>query len=294
VAAALSVLEQQLRHVAAVQYAKVAEYQSRGLVHFHALIRLDGPAGPDSPAPLHGDDLAQIVRQAALAVEYTAPPVDADDCARLLAWGPQLDVRVVRVGSRTDDPDGPLTAEQVAGYLAKYATKDATSLRTPGQPRPHLNRLASVCRELADRAARAATLAKIVPSPEQDDSDQDPDVLSPYRLLGKWAHMLGFRGHFSTKSRSYSITLGALRRARHRFQTLTAEARRTGEPLDLRDLEARLLADEETTLVIGSWTYQGTGWTRSGDEALALAAAARAREYHQWRAHQRAEQRRTS
>ncbi|MFE9838129.1 replication initiator [Streptomyces sp. NPDC005551] len=29
--------------------------------------------------------------------------------------------------------------------------------------------------------------------------------------LWKWAHMLGFRGHFSTKSRRYSTTLGALR-----------------------------------------------------------------------------------
>ena len=99
--------------------------------------------------------------------------------------------------------------------------------------------------------------------------------------------MLGFRGHFSTKSRRYSTTLGKLRRARHKFQAEAAEARRTGQPMDTRDLEARLLADdEETTLVVGSWAYQGTGWTRPGDEALALAAAARAREYAQWRADQ--------
>jgi replication initiator protein RepSA len=32
--------------------------------------------------------------------------------------------------------------------------------------------------------------------------------------LRKWAHMLGFGGHFSSKSRRYSTTLGALRRAR--------------------------------------------------------------------------------
>jgi replication initiator protein RepSA len=29
--------------------------------------------------------------------------------------------------------------------------------------------------------------------------------------LTAWAHMLGFNGHFSTKSRTYSTTLGALR-----------------------------------------------------------------------------------
>ena len=111
---------------------------------------------------------------------------------------------------------------------------------------------------------------------------------SPYLLLDKWTHMLGFRGHFSSKSRRYSVTLGKLRRARQRFQTLAAESRRTGEPLDLRDLEARLLADdEETTLVVGSWTYQGSGWTSPGDAELAIAAAARAREYDQWRAEQK-------
>lgn len=32
--------------------------------------------------------------------------------------------------------------------------------------------------------------------------------------LRAWAHMLGFRGHFSTKTRHYSTTLGALRDAR--------------------------------------------------------------------------------
>ena len=99
-----------------------------------------------------------------------------------------------------------------------------------------------VCRQLADRAYDADGIA------------------SPYALLGKWVHMLGFRGHFSTKSRRYSITLGALRRARARWQALAAQSRRTGEPIDLADLEARLLADdeEETTLVVGHWVYVGT------------------------------------
>jgi hypothetical protein len=34
------------------------------------------------------------------------------------------------------------------------------------------------------------------------------------RNLGRWVHMLGFRGHFVTKSRRYSTTLGELRAAR--------------------------------------------------------------------------------
>ena len=40
-----------LAEVATVQYAKVAEYQLRGVVHFHALVRLDGPRTPDGFAP---------------------------------------------------------------------------------------------------------------------------------------------------------------------------------------------------------------------------------------------------
>lgn len=266
VASELGVKESKLQTVASVQFARVAEFQVRGLVHFHALIRIDGPDGPGSTAPIDGMTLARVIAKAARAVEFVAPPIDAEDVARRLTWGMQLDVRVVRDGTRTDDPAGPLTPEQVAGYLAKYATKDATSIRD--QPRPHLKRLEETCHELAGRAFAA-------------------DRGTQYALLGKWAHMLGFRGHFSSKSRRYSVTLGRLRRARHRYRLLAARAKRMGEPLDIVNLEAELLSDDETTLVVGSWFFQGTGWTSPGDEALALAAAARAREYDQWRTSQK-------
>ena len=53
----------------------------------------------------------------------------------------------------------------------------------------------------------------------------------------------------------------------------------------MRDLDDLLADDaEETTLVIGHWTYAGTGWDTDGDTELAKAAAARAREYAQRRA----------
>src|SRR4051794_41391829 len=43
VAKALGVPATRVGELATVQYAKVAEFQRRGLVHFHALIRVDGP-----------------------------------------------------------------------------------------------------------------------------------------------------------------------------------------------------------------------------------------------------------
>lgn len=65
--------------------------------------------------------------------------------------------------------------------------------------------------------------------------------------------MLGFRGHFTTKSRIYSTTYGTLRSARADY---IREA--TGQPH----------RDDETTLVIAHWVYAGQGFT-PGESALA-------------------------
>ncbi len=76
--------------------------------------------------------------------------------------------------------------------------------------------------------------------------------LYPDRKLTVWAHMLGFRGHFSTKSRRYSTTLGALRQIR----------------ADYRAAQERVDADPDTVLVLASWQYAGHGHT-PGEAALA-------------------------
>jgi len=127
-----------LTEVATVQYAKVAEFQRRGLIHFHALIRLDGPKTADgfAPAPNQVDPalLAQLVTQAAASVRLTVPGIDQDDPTRTLAFGAQLDARPVRTNRRDDDPDQTLTPEQVAGYLAKYATSPSTTPMRSTQP----------------------------------------------------------------------------------------------------------------------------------------------------------------
>jgi hypothetical protein len=276
----LGVKESRLKEVACVQYSKVAEYQRRGLIHFHALVRLDGLKTDDAYAPaphvVTAQLLAEVVEEAVRSVRFTAPPVFAGDVQRVLAFGAQVDSRPVKVGHRTDDPDGPLNAEQVAGYLAKYSTKSATDTTTGDQSNPHLSRIQAVAAELA-------TLVE-----DEWVADQMTCDLKevPYGLLGKWHTALGFRGHFATKSRRYSVTLGVLRRARRRAQVLIADAQRTGIPVDLASMEAQLLAEgvDETTLVVGSWSFAGIGWDTEGDVALARAAAARAREYAQHRA----------
>ncbi|MEW1954496.1 replication initiator [Terrabacter sp. NPDC080008] len=276
----LGVPESRLAEHVRVQYAKVAEYQHRGIVHFHALIRLDGPKTDDgftpAPAELTAALLARLVEQAAASVSFHAPPLHEQDVARRLRFGTQLDARPIAAGRRTDDPDRALTPEQVAGYLAKYATKSATD--STNTDSPHARQL---------RATTAAIAGRIHADARADDPTRDVTLVRehPYGLLFKWRHMLGFRGHFSTKSRRYSVTLGQLRRRRVRYERALAAAHREGRTLDVRDLDDLLEADtEETTLVIGQWAYAGTGWDTDGDAELAKAAAARAREYAQERA----------
>ncbi|WP_146927192.1 replication initiator [Cellulomonas xylanilytica] len=279
----LGLRDRDLKHHARLEYAKVAEFQARGLVHFHALVRMDGPDGAGSPAPIGAAMLQHAVGHAAAAVTCTALPLDDRDVERILRFGAQTHVRIVREGTVAGDE---ITAEQVAGYLAKYSTKSAGA--DPEHLLPHLARLTEFCRALSARALAGCPFAC-----EERAGDRHPRLCgacahNPYALLGRWASMLGFRGHFSTKSRRYSVTLGALRRARRRFQSLAVDARHRATPLDTRELEQRLMADdEETTLVVGSWTYDGSGWPRPGDKALADAAASRAREYARWRADQR-------
>ncbi|NGO74005.1 replication initiator, partial [Streptomyces boncukensis] len=43
--------QQVARATSRVSFGKVAEYQKRGAVHFHTVIRFDGPDGPHSPPP---------------------------------------------------------------------------------------------------------------------------------------------------------------------------------------------------------------------------------------------------
>ena len=77
-------------------------------------------------------------------------------------------------------------------------------------------------------------------------------------------------GHFASKSRRYSTTLGAIRGERRAYRQHQA-AEHTRE----------LLPDEQdTTLVVARWEFAGVGYLTSGDTALALSAA-RAREQRQ-------------
>jgi hypothetical protein len=78
--------------------------------------------------------------------------------------------------------------------------------------------------------------------------------------LRKWAHMLGFGGHFSTKSRRYSTTLTALRRARAAF----AARRRRRQLAELAGYSRRETVEAEAVMVLARWRYLGSGYQTEG------------------------------
>jgi hypothetical protein len=147
-----------------------------------------------------------LPRSAATAVSFwTRPHPDSPDGEGwLITWGQELDVRTV-----ADRGPETITGPAVAGYLAKYSTKGTEdsghvsarittvdALRLYADPfGTHTERLVHACWVIGHADGRMC--GKVT-----------------YRSLRRWAHMLGFGGHFLTKARRYSVTFAALRQAR--------------------------------------------------------------------------------
>jgi hypothetical protein len=238
-----------------LSYAKVAEFQGRGLVHFHAIFRLDAtsPDGQLAPPGLDAAELTAAITAAAASVWFATVAHPARPGGWDIRWGAQLDTRTIRLPIASG---GQASNIAVASYLAKYATKSTESVGTVsaritaanvgfyGNPRSHQGRLIRAAWHLG--------------------SHHHPD----FAALRRWAHMLGYRGHFATKSRRYSTTLRAIRAAR-------ADHRRRQHPRPLTGHHGQAL------ITITHLQWAGSGWRTTGDALLALSAAARAREHDQ-------------
>ncbi|MFF1406384.1 replication initiator [Streptomyces sp. NPDC058294] len=239
-----------LRDCLKVSYAKVAEYQRRGAVHFHAVIRLDGPDGAEDTPPAWATTelLTDAIRSAAPLAETPGPVLDGRPYT--FRFGEQLDIRPIRSADFTGTSE--LSSRAVAAYIAKYATKGAETAGTLDRPirNPITDLIGSGVTDHARRMILTCWHLGALPE------------LEALRLR-KWAHMLGFRGHFSTKSRAYSVTLGALRqeRADHNEALARERAAEAGHPLP----------DPDTVLVLSHWRFAGTGLT----DAEALLASSR-------------------
>lgn len=248
--------------VVRVSYVKVAEFQHRGVIHFHAVLRIDGvPAGPtheestDGPVPPPAQFtegvLAGAVRTAAAKVSAPGPVGEP------IRWGNQLDVRPIPATTAGTAPPTaaadsaerdvrvervPVPAgsrpvrKRIAGYLAKYSTKAAEDLGAPllplrgsRAPAGTPDAAAALINEALELACRAE--------------------LSGLRLAAR-AHQLGYGGHFLTKSRGYSTTFAVLRAARAAWRAGGDGPGPGSSP--------------ETT-AWSHWTYHGCGYATAGE-----------------------------
>ena len=94
--------------------------------------------------------------------------------------------------------------------------------------------------------------------------------------------MLGFRGHFLTKSRAYSTTFREIRGERRRWQlveTLREIGRATDDPNDIDP-------DLMTISVVNDWTLVHIGHHNEAERELAQAISERHRAQRQTRAEQ--------
>ncbi|MEU8252962.1 replication initiator [Micromonospora inaquosa] len=311
-----------------LSHGKVAEFQARGAVHFHALVRLDGvhPDDPTAvippPAGFTVADLDDAIRAAVEQVTFTTPTHPDRSAGWSIGWGDPgkgLDIRPISLTG-----DGEVTDSMVAGYLAKYATKstevtghrsvrlDADSIGDYADPDgDHTARLINACWHTGRPTGTPVPLTERPrdhrPTPGYvkrwecpdcgthtryaacpvcvahrqavlDSESAKPATTNPYARLRRWAHMLGFGGHFLTKARRYSVTFQLLRDTRVTFRRHEHEHEHQADeqPGTLRAVDH--LDEDGTTLIVGTLTFAGVGWHTTGDALLANTAAAMARE----------------
>jgi hypothetical protein len=328
-AALVGISERQLRREVTVSYVKVAEYQKRGVVHFHLLIRLDAarPAAVERlgvpwrmphritapPARYTVELLSEAIRRAVahVAVPYPeqlfddqareveasarcdvgagqgpkafpqgkcrqapltrvqlfkldagdrgtrsltqptlfSPPPDHDVGAHgrlpdvslvprvtYARWGKQLNVREVAGEERA----------KVAGYLAKYATKHTECVGGLDR-RLEADDLAVL--PVSEHIHRLVVTAWLLP------------IRDPQLRTDRWAHQLGYGGHFLTKSRYYSTTFTKLRTARARWAAWQRALNRFDPWESMRQTARQALHRR--------WQVAGFGWRLSGDALLA-------------------------
>jgi hypothetical protein len=230
--------------VVRVRFAKAAEFQRRGVVHYHAIVRVDGPqdAGAPPPAECTTELLERVSEAAAEAVAVNLPEALTDlapSTLRTVRWGAQREIVAL----------DRQTCTMAAGYIAKYATK-ATELATGGvlirpmRSTGYLDELG-----LTEHVRTLLNAAWTI---------GERTGLEGFK---RWAHQFGYGGHTLTKSRQYSGTFAALRAARTDWRRTT---RGGGD-----------------VLVRASLTYAGRGQGRSSTPKLPCSGSRRADQHRE-------------
>jgi hypothetical protein len=241
-ATAVGMTPAELATIVQVSFCKVAEFQRRGAVHLHVVVRLDA-AGEDVDVPPEVFDanlLAGAFLRAVKAVQV-AYPVLLDGRAQVARFGSECDVTVLDTATR---------AAKVARYISKYVAKSSDS------------------GGVLDRPMRPADISNLNKLSVSDHERRL--VKTAWRLGGRselatlklrtWTHQLGYRGHVLTKSRRYSTTFKALGAVRVAWRVARAQRRSDpwGRPRAIGAVEFE-----------ATFEPVGVGWSLRGDPVLA-------------------------
>jgi len=251
-----------------VSFVKVAEYQRRAVVHYHTLIRLDATNNDDtasgaSDIAMSPIEVATLVRHAAnqIRLPVTANPAATPFTDReglIVRFGSQVDAQPL---SDTGDTAKPGLARRVAAYLAKYTTKSVAEF---GIAARRISPAAIAELDIPAHTRRIlSTLAKLATLPGNA------------AMLG-WLHTLGYRGHITTKSRRYSITMTALRAARHHWRIHRAAQSEQADPQPNSQTRQDY---PSTTYELSDWRIDGAGLRDDGERLLVHTAARQARQH---------------
>ena len=243
-----------------VPYIAVAEWQARGAVHLHVILRV--PRHRVAALGAERDDARGTVRLRGLEAEAREVTTAVRDTS--VRWGSQIVAEIV--GSERQ-------RHRVAGYLAKlvqYSVKDLTktsAVSASAAMQEHHKRLSA-----AARAMRCGG----------DDVSAGLCAHREHREDASWARQCrslahrqwGFRGHVVRKSRSWSaLTMTECRARRYRRARADAmsddvasgdvtsdqeeapvlwERPRDGLPMQVQRFEAQILAERVTEARAGA------------------------------------------
>lgn len=256
-----------------VSFVKIVELQRRGVPHFHAVIRLDdSESSPQIPIPpqtsLTADDLARLARQSVGRVRLAVSGSSMESVT--LRFGQQCDVQVLTTRLRSLDKTAPGTkndvgqqdlARRISGYLAKYVTKSVTDFGLmPRRFSPNLIPALDVSDHVRKLLLTITELSNV----------------ESHEAMIDWLHTLGYRGHITTKSRQYSVTMGSLRESR------ATHAREKSGVLAQTPL---ISLDDES---LPDWKLRAIGHNTTGERFLVHSAALKAKEAR-WAAKQLAD-----
>ena len=250
----------------AIRYVKVAEYQARGVVHFHAIIRLDAPGDdwqPPGPA-LHRRHALRRHRPGRHRRRHHHRARPRASPRVTLRFGTQTDARPVRHGG-----DLPGTGQRAVGPGGRQLHRQ---VRHQGPRRPRHPRPAHPLR------ARPRGAALLPPLPADDH----------HRVAARrrQAHPRPAPGCASGRTCSATAATSSPNPAATPPPSASSAAPAPSTAGSNATPAANTTpgaapSTSTVVLVLHTWTYAGTGYTTTPGAELALASAAMARAHRQ-------------